>query len=96
MDVELAHAQAAYRSQGIRADVLPYPIRKLSENSGDGGTSSKRLLRKLAREFPDVLDRYEAGEFPNVKTAAREAGIVPPKPTKFEQIVKWIDPGAHL
>jgi hypothetical protein len=70
-------------------DLLPYNIRKLSENGHDGGTSAQRLLRKMAREHPDVLDRYKAGEFKSVRAAAKEAGIV--KDVKpFDQIKKLL------
>jgi hypothetical protein len=62
----------------------------LSEKGGNGGNNSGYLLRKLAREKPEILERYECGEFDSVKAAARAAGIIPPKLTRFEQIVKWL------
>jgi hypothetical protein len=48
----------------------------LSDKGGDGGTSAAYLLRRLARDHEDIVARYERGEFPSVKAAAREAGIV--------------------
>ena len=36
------------------------------------GTSRTYILECLARDYPDILDRYEAGEF---GTSARAAGI---------------------
>lgn len=38
------------------------------------GTSSTYLLRRLARSSPETLAAYEAGRFPSVRAAAREAG----------------------
>jgi hypothetical protein len=48
----------------------------LSDKGGDGRNSAAYLLRRLARDHEDILARYERGEFPSVKAAAREAGIV--------------------
>jgi hypothetical protein len=45
------------------------------------GTSAAYLLRRLARERPDILDAYEGGEFATPTAAARAAGFnvdVPP------------------
>lgn len=46
------------------------------EETPSGGTGSAYLLRRLARLGDDWIDRYEAGEFPSVRQAAIEAGIV--------------------
>jgi hypothetical protein len=40
------------------------------------GTSKSYLLRRLARERPDLLAAYERGEFKTPTAAAREAGFV--------------------
>jgi hypothetical protein len=48
----------------------------LSDKGGDGGTSAAYLRPRLARDHEDILARYERGEFPSVKAAARQAGIV--------------------
>lgn len=49
--------------------------------STDGGTSQAYLLRRLARDAPEVLERVKAGEFKSARAAAIEAGIIRPVPT---------------
>jgi hypothetical protein len=39
------------------------------------GTSTEETLRRIANDAPNVLERYEAGEFASVAAAARAAGI---------------------
>lgn len=41
-----------------------------------GGTGAEYLLRRLAKTEPAIIKRYEAGEFPSVRAAAIEAGII--------------------
>lgn len=40
------------------------------------GNGADYLTRRIARDRPDVLERMKAGEFPSVRAAALEAGIV--------------------
>jgi len=40
------------------------------------GRGAAYLLARIAKHHPDILDRYEAGEFKSVRAAAIEAGIV--------------------
>lgn len=40
------------------------------------GTGSDYLTARIARDRPDILKRMQAGEFPSVRAAAREAGLV--------------------
>ena len=49
--------------------------------SGDFGTSQTYLLRRLARDAPEILERVKAGEFKSARAAAIEAGIIKPVPT---------------
>ena len=42
------------------------------------GTSAVYLTARLRRDCPDIADRLDAGEFPSVRAAALEAGIVKP------------------
>jgi hypothetical protein len=42
----------------------------------DGGTSAEYLTARIARDNPEILERMKAGEFPSVRAAALEAGIV--------------------
>ena len=57
------------------------------ESRGDNVTSGERgnrqayLLRRLARDAPDVLERVKSGEFKSARAAAIEAGIIKPVPT---------------
>ena len=54
---------------------------------GDNGTlprgsnSQAYLLRRLARDAPEVLDRVKSGEIESARAAAIEAGIIKPVPT---------------
>ena len=53
---------------------------KVSTNSGrfrdQSCTSRSYLLRRLARQMPEILGRYERGEFKSVRAAALAAGII--------------------
>jgi hypothetical protein len=40
---------------------------------------SKAALRRLAREHPDILERYQRGEFKSPRAAAIAAEIIKPK-----------------
>jgi hypothetical protein len=82
MRAELARAQVEHRPQGKHS-----PLYDNGETMQ--GTGSQYLLRRLARDHADILARYETGEFPSVRAAAREAGIV--KDAKpFDQIKKLL------
>ena len=47
------------------------------------GTQAAYLLRRLARDHPDLLDSYERGEYPSARAAAIAAGIIHP-PTRYQ------------
>jgi hypothetical protein len=79
-DIELRQHGGDRRSEDFQA----------SPRSLKHGETSEYLLGRMKRDNPVLYERYERGEFASVKAAAREAGIVPPKLTKFEQIVKWL------
>ena len=51
------------------------------------GTGSEYLLRRLAKTAPDILDRYEAGEFKSVRAASIAAGHIKVA-TVLEQLFK--------
>ena len=53
-------------------------LRPSSQLSSD---SQERILRRLARDAPEVLERVKAGEFKSARAAAIEAGIIKPVPT---------------
>ena len=47
--------------------------------SRPGSTNTAYLLRRLARDHPDILAAYERGEFKTPTAAARAAGIIKDK-----------------
>ena len=51
------------------------PANQLNSNS------QERILRRLARDAPEILERVKAGEFKSARAAAIEAGIIKPVPT---------------
>ena len=51
------------------------PASQVSSESWD------RILPRLARDAPEVLERVKAGEFRSARAAAIEAGIIKPVPT---------------
>lgn len=51
------------------------PASQLSSNSWG------RILPRLARDAPEILERVKAGEFKSARAAAIEAGIIRPVPT---------------
>lgn len=43
--------------------------------------SQERILRRLARDAPDILERVKTGEIKSARAAAIEAGIITPFPS---------------
>lgn len=81
--VPLALAAAAAQAQ-------PQPSLGTNQHSEGGsdnvrpsshGNSQAYLLRRLARDAPEILERVKAGEFKSARAAAIEAGIIRPVPT---------------
>ena len=85
MRAELARAQAKYRKQGTRTDLLRSNATKLNDRG------AAYLLRRLARDekHKPFLDAYERGEYRSIRAAAKAAGIIR-DPTPLEQIKKLI------
>jgi hypothetical protein len=52
------------------------------------GNHADYLTARIARDFPDILERMKAGEFKSVRQAAIEAGIVKVK-TPLEHLKHW-------
>ena len=84
---EAAQADAASRAQPLAAHGEIGNGRK-DENRGSDRTSTKHrgetqayLLRRLARDAPDVLERVKTGEIKSARAAAIEAGIIIPFPS---------------
>jgi hypothetical protein len=91
MQAENARAQVEHRGPGRPPAEKPCASHDLKQGTGHAAYT----LRRLARERPDVLSRYEAGEFKSVRAAAREAGLVKTL-TPFElacKIVPKLTPG---
>jgi hypothetical protein len=65
MQTALAEAQAKTVKPGAHHDQIMMKQ----------GKSAEYLLRRIAKEAPEILPRYEAGEFKSVAAAARAAGI---------------------
>ena len=67
--------------------------RKSRDNQGvyvtliRGSNSADYLTARIARDRPDILERMKAGEFPSVRQAAIEAGIVRVR-NGFDQLLK--------
>lgn len=67
--------------QGARTD-LEHPAQR--RKSSDGGNGSETLLRRLARDHPEIMSRWERSEFATVRDAARAANIkVDPTPLQI-------------
>ena len=49
--------------------------------SSSRGTSQSYLLKRLARDAPEVLERVKSGEIKSARSAAIEAGIITPFPS---------------
>jgi hypothetical protein len=47
-----------------------------SKRRGSGPNTLERLLARLARDRPDILDGYKKGKYQSVRAAARAAGLV--------------------
>ena len=62
--------QGGRRSESFNVDNINI------ESVKRGGTGSEYLLRRLAKTAPDILDRYEAGEFKSVRAASIAAGHI--------------------
>ena len=57
------------------ADSHSKPANQVSSDSWD------RIMPRLARDAPELLERVKAGEFKSARAAAIEAGIIKPVPT---------------
>jgi hypothetical protein len=60
------------------SDGKPTPVK--------GGNNSDYLVRRLKRDAPEIAKRLAKGEFPSVRAAAIEAGIV--KDLSGQQLVR--------
>jgi hypothetical protein len=79
MTAREAESQPLGEHGGVpRADDSP---RSSDRTSGIRGETQTYLLRRLARDAPEVLERVKAGEFRSARAAAIEAGIIKPVPT---------------
>ncbi len=85
MLAELAGTQARTIKPRARTDLTAAEKPQLRNQ---GGESSEKLLRRIARARPDLLARYEAGEFDNVRDVAKAAGMIKPSLTPFETVEK--------
>ena len=79
LGIVLAKAQHA-REQAVEVR-QGQPKKESNRSNGTNtlqtsGNGSEYLLRRLAKTAPDILDRYEAGEFKSVRAASIAAGHI--------------------
>ena len=74
-----AHGTNQHREQEAEDVTTSPPLER--------GNGQSYLLRRLARDAPEVLERVKAGEFKSARAAAIEAGIVKDVP-----VVRLADP----
>jgi hypothetical protein len=71
-----AHRRPTTEEQGAKVANSHFkPANKLSSNSWD------RILPRLARDAPQILERVKSGEIKSARAAAIEAGIITPFPS---------------
>ena len=56
-----------------------------------GGTKSEYLLGRILEKSPDTFERWERGDLPSVRAAAREAGIEFVKPRRTVTLGSNVD-----
>ena len=56
-----------------------YQDSKQEPASAQGGSDPEYLTARIARDRPDILDKMRQGEYPSVRAAAVDAGIVKPR-----------------
>lgn len=66
---------------GGTAKAQAIDARGSDRTSGLRGETQAYLLRRIARDAPEILERVKAGEFKSARAAAIEAGIIKPVPT---------------
>jgi hypothetical protein len=84
--------QAQEQGQGLQDDPVaagkagPGRGKKTGDNVTrfERGNQASYLSARIARDYPDILERMKAGEFPSVRQAAIAAGIVK-VPTALER-----------
>jgi len=63
-----------------------------SENRNiKGGSNQRYRIAKLKRDYPEIAFRMEQGEFTTVSAAERAAGILGPKMSTVEKLVRAYD-----
>ena len=86
MRADLAKAQVEHRKPGRpKKETRAYSTHLRAQ----GSDSAAKLLRRLARDHPDILAADERGEFNSVRAAAIAAGIIK-RPSLFDQFCKLI------
>jgi hypothetical protein len=72
-------SSASAGSVAARSKVsAPINAHNINRCKKQGSTNPDYLTARIARDRPDILDRMKAGEYPSVRKAALEAGIVKP------------------
>lgn len=93
-EVGLNAGQIKERAQKLAQDAKPLAKhgevgrgRNRDNDTISNGRGASYLAARLRRDAPEICDRLAAGEFPSVRAAAIEAGIVK-VPTAFEVACK--------
>ena len=72
--LEIGDDKATQKRMEIQA-IVSRARRLLKHGANQRGTTSEYILARIAKDRPDILERYESGEFKNAAAAARAAGI---------------------
>lgn len=86
-------AQLAEGIAGKLVNAGPGPLTKEEQSNGDiitinstgKGNAAAYLTARLARDRPDILERFRAGDYKSVRAAAIAAGIIEPQ-TPLQQV----------
>ena len=84
--VEVGESQDAHKR--MRIQTLAAQAKALQQQGRSAavqkstGNSNDYLLRRIARDYPNMLQRIADGEFDSARAAAREAGIALAQPKK--------------
>jgi len=79
-DAEAAKPVGAPKGNQNRARAIKGSDTTIEPEPPKAGRGASYLAARIKRDAPDVAARAEAGEFKSMAAAAREAGVLPPKP----------------
>ena len=86
INVEVQEAREMPLREGPGGNVKTLHVDNINMKDRPTGTSKSYLLRRMARDFPEVLDQIETGEFKSTRQAAIHCGIIKVK-TPLEELL---------